>query len=93
MTAEKIANLIHMVELQHRKPDFHKTLEEHKLTVSDWQEMLGVLQDWYAELRAKEGTPQKKVSLDLKNRLRLTVVAKVENALSTEIKGEEHGKR
>ena len=56
MTAEKLANLIHMIELQHRQPGFHDTLEAHKLSIGDWGEMLGKLQLWYENLRKKESS-------------------------------------
>ena len=58
MTAEKLANIIHMIELAHRKPDFHETLGQYGLNVMDWSEMLGGLQKWYENLRASENTPQ-----------------------------------
>ena len=56
MTAEKLANLIHMIELQHRQPGFHDILESHNLNIVDWGEMLGKLQLWYESLRQKESS-------------------------------------
>jgi len=62
MTAEKVANLIHMIEQQHRAEGFHKTLASYGLTIADWHEMHELLQKWYEQLREDEKTrPPKKL--------------------------------
>jgi len=63
MTSEKVANLIHMVEQQHRTKGFHDNLEAHKLTINDWAEMLGVMQRWYEGMQKQEATRLKTQSI------------------------------